>query len=290
MSRPQEFYGHSIYSNANWPEIFTSQHCPYTQKRCSKIRKSESNQTIGTCSVEHQNRTIVTCPHRFLEHQTIFHDAAKLLTPGDRCILVPEFNIPGGHVDYLLVSLQQEEIRDYVGIEIQSLDTTNSGSLWECRRDLESNQMKPHYQYGINWKDAAKRSLVQLLHKVHTFEQLHKKIVMVVQTEFFQYLSTEFTTTHLSTNNLDRLPAHFHVYEVGSHHHLSCRYATNSEGIQRLLNLGRSASVTEREIVNQIQSKLERSVSLAPDMDVPRFVSAPSNFLNLFEVSQCSKN
>jgi hypothetical protein len=40
--------------------------------------------------------------------------------------LLQEISIPGGNVDYFLASVKQKKIIDFIGIEIQTLDTTGS--------------------------------------------------------------------------------------------------------------------------------------------------------------------
>ncbi len=65
----------------------------------------------------------------------IFIDCLHLLTlhePGNELHIVPEISIPGGNVDYFLVSVRNKEIKDFVGIELQTLDTT--GTIWPERQ------------------------------------------------------------------------------------------------------------------------------------------------------------
>jgi hypothetical protein len=48
----------------------------------------------------------VICPYRFLERRVIFADCLGLIRheAGDELHVVPEISIPGGSVDYFLVS------------------------------------------------------------------------------------------------------------------------------------------------------------------------------------------
>lgn len=108
MSKISEFFG--LYcrdESLNFKCAMESQICPYTQKVCTKMRKSDPEIKIGTCSVRYQGQDIIICPFRLLEHNQIFIDCLHLLTmhePGNELYLVPEVQIPGGHVDYFLVS------------------------------------------------------------------------------------------------------------------------------------------------------------------------------------------
>jgi len=53
--------------------------------------------------------------------------------PGNELHLVPEVSIPGGSVDYVLISTDcNRKVKDFVGIELQTMDTT--GSVWYERQ------------------------------------------------------------------------------------------------------------------------------------------------------------
>ena len=123
-----------------------------------------------------------------LERRQIFTDCFHLLTthdPGNELHIIPEVSVPGGSVDYFLVSSKDGKVKDFVGIELQTLDTT--GTVWPerqrllrklgvPRKDVVEESDKP---YGMNWKMTAKTILVQMHHKIQTFEHVHKKLVLV---------------------------------------------------------------------------------------------------------------
>lgn len=105
------------------------------------MRKPEPDTKIGTCSVKYQNKDIIICPFRFLEHNQIFVDCLHLLTmhePGNELYLIPEVQIPGGHVDYFLISAKDKKVKDFVGIEIQAMDTSHA--VWPERQRFLSEQ------------------------------------------------------------------------------------------------------------------------------------------------------
>jgi len=54
--------------------------------------------------------------------------------PGNELHIVSEVSIPGGSVDYFLVSAKDGKVKDFVGIELQTLDTT--GTVWPERQRL----------------------------------------------------------------------------------------------------------------------------------------------------------
>lgn len=129
---PVEFYGKLVSQTTkkDFVSAFQLEECPFTGKRCIKQRKSNPGQTIGACTVGYQEVPLVICPHRFLQHNQIFLDSIGLLKLNLQYFVVPQVSMPSGNVDYFLVASNGEEIVDYAGIEIQSLDTTGSGGIW----------------------------------------------------------------------------------------------------------------------------------------------------------------
>ena len=162
MGKISEFFGLYCRNTAlDFKQAMDTQTCPYTQRICSKMRKSNPEIKIGTCSVRYQNQDIIICPFRLLEHSQIFIDCLHLLTmhePGNELYLVPEVKIPGGHVDYFLVSAKDKKVRDFIGIELQTMDTT--GTVWPARQKFLNEQgieVNPGYlvskkSFGMNWK------------------------------------------------------------------------------------------------------------------------------------------
>ena len=101
--------------------MVSQQRCPFTETRCFKVRKSQPDISIGTCAVQYGRnvRDIIICPNRLLERRQVFTDCLHLLTlhePGNELHIVPEVSIPGGSVDYFLVSARKGKPRDFVAI------------------------------------------------------------------------------------------------------------------------------------------------------------------------------
>jgi hypothetical protein len=47
-----ELFAESALSETvKWKSLITKQHCPFTGKKCVKVRKSEPAVSIGTCTV-----------------------------------------------------------------------------------------------------------------------------------------------------------------------------------------------------------------------------------------------
>ena len=276
-TRIAEFFNFSTKNDTvNWMEILTSQHCGYLGKRCIKVRKSSPEISIGTCSVKYgkDNQDIIICPHRLIEKRKIFVDCFHLLTlhePGNELHIIPEVNIPGGSVDYFLASVSDKKVKDFVGIELQTLDTT--GTVWPERQrfitDLnlveepaEGYGDKP---YGMNWKMTAKTILVQLHHKIQTFEHLNKHLVLVLQNHLLDYMKREFSFSHLS--NMPKIgdSMHFHSYKMvfgeDKNYHLSLneRMSTDSAGIAAAMGLQAEAKVELELIIKSLESKISNA-------------------------------
>lgn len=199
MSRIKELFTFSVdRGDINWSKIIDSQQCRYTSKKCFKVRKSQADISIGTCTVQYgkEKRDVIICPHRLLERKQIFIDCLHLLTshtPGNELHLIPEVSIPGGSVDYFLVSTDpNRKVKDFVGIELQTMDTT--GTIWPEREltlkemGLRDAEIVDKKSYGMNWKMTAKTILVQLHHKINTFESLNKHLVLVSQDCLLDYI------------------------------------------------------------------------------------------------------
>lgn len=162
--------------------------------------------------------------------------------------------------------------RDFVGIELQTLDTT--GTVWpERQRFLKSHGVAVRKRdtastkpFGMNWKMTAKTILVQLNHKIETFEHLGKRLVLVLQDCLLDYMRGEFAFGHI-TGQRDGDPMQFHAYELrkeaaGYTIQLKERLSTDTAGIAACLGLQVSARVELRTILEQIEAKLPQSTRL----------------------------
>lgn len=267
-----EVYGHSIFSeDVNWEEIAEHQHCPFLQRRCLKNRKSEPEQTIGTCTVTYGRdaNPIIICPHRLLERKQIFTDCLHLLTthePGNELHIISEISIPGGSVDYFLVSVHDRKVKDFVGIELQTLDTT--GTVWPFRQrflrekgmEVRIDDAESKRSFGMNWKMTAKTILVQLHHKIETFEHVNKHLVLTVQKCLLDYMARAFSFDHVTDARVGD-SMHFHSYELTAIDNrkklsLYTRKSTDAEGIGICLGLQVPASVELADLIKQLETKI----------------------------------
>lgn len=272
MTKVIDLFGHDTGAIAqpNWAEIVAAQRCPFIEKKCYKTRKSQPEIAIGTCTVRYGAGPVMICPLRLLERRQIFVDCLHLLTghePGNELHIVSEISVPGGSIDYILASVRGGKVRDFVAIELQTLDTT--GTVWpERQRFLGAKgvavapaDVSSPKSFGMNWKMTAKTILVQLHHKVKTLEMVNKHLVLVVQDRLLEYMSREFTFDHLVDARTSD-PMHFHAYSMetgdGGGHSLSLakRLSTDCEGVAKALGLQSEAKVDLEVIVNAIEQRL----------------------------------
>ncbi len=263
--------------DVDWQTIVADQYCPYLDRTCVKIRKSQPEIAIGTCSIYHgvkNSRGVIICPYRLLERKQIFTDCLHLLTlhePGNELHRLSEIVVPGGSVDYVIASVRNGTVVDFVGLELQALDTT--GTLWPQRQQFlksvgveVSGDLPLKKAYGINWKMTAKTTLVQLHHKIRTFENLNKHLVLVLQESLLNYMRQEFSFEHVHSARIGD-PMHSHVYalqEIDNQLRLNMisRFSTDANGIALCLGLQISPGIELEAILSRLQARISEKTLL----------------------------
>jgi hypothetical protein len=273
MSKVLELFGVStLAAGTKWKHFVATQGCPYLKRQCTKTRKSEPEVSIGTCSVSHGKKLmpVVICPIRLLERNQVFTDCLQLLTTheaGNELHILPEVPIPGGSVDYFLASVRNLKVRDFVGVEFQTLDTT--GTAWPERQrflkkvglSVRRSDAESEKKFGMNWKMTAKTTLVQLHHKIKTFEHINKHLVLVVQDCLLDYMRREFKFAHLTQARVGD-PMQIHSYKLATQKEssyrleLESRWSTDSNGIALCLGLQAEAHVELEQIIEILEAKI----------------------------------
>lgn len=247
----------------------SDQSCPFTGTKCVKTRKSQPSVAIGSCTVSYQEDDVIICPFRLLDKNQIFIDCLHLLTahePGNQIHLIPEVKIPGGNVDYFLVSARDEKVMDFVGIELQTMDTT--GTVWPERQRLLQGEgfkvlqkdVRNVRSFGMNWKMTAKTILVQMHHKAQTFEAINKHLVLIVQEPLMRYMERAFDFSHVSRALIGNA-VHFHSYTLNDHGgalklSLDTRKSTDAAGIGKCLGLRAKPTMALQELIGVLESRL----------------------------------
>lgn len=272
MSDIVELFGKNTSLDINWKDLVEKQVCPFLGSKCYKVRKSQPNVAIGTCTIRYGKSSdpIIICPTRLLEKRKVFLDCIHLLSlhePGNDLHVVSEISVPGGSIDFIIASVNGKKVKDFVGIEFQTMDTT--GTVWPARQTFLQSKglfLSDHVEeksYGMNWKMTAKTILIQLNHKVETFEHLGKHLVLIVQDHFMDYMKREFSfnDVHESARIGDCM--HFHSYSLEENASLELklksRNSTDSEGIAKCLGLQAEAKIELKEIIQAIESKLNEN-------------------------------
>lgn len=272
MTKIIDLFGHDTGAivQPDWSNIVAAQRCPFVEKKCYKTRKSQSEVAIGTCTVAYGNAPVMICPLRLLERRQIFIDCLHLLTghePGNELHIVSEVSVPGGSIDYVLASIRRGNVRDFVAIELQTLDTT--GTVWPDRQRFVASKgiavapedVANKKSYGMNWKMTAKTILVQLHHKIQTLEAINKHLVLVMQDRLLEYMRREFTFDHLVDARTSD-PMHFHAYNMsigaGNAHSLTLatRHSTDCDGVAKALGLQSEAKIELEVIVAAIEQRI----------------------------------
>lgn len=270
MNKISEIFGLFCANRTlDFSNAIKSQMCPYTHRICTKMRKSNPNVKIGTCTVKYQENDVIICPFRLLEYNQIFIDCLHLLTmhePGNELYLIPEVQIPGGNVDYFLVSAKDKKVKDFIGIELQTMDTT--GTVWPERQrfinslgmSVEQTDIDNKKPFGMNWKMTLKTILIQMHHKSETFEHLNKHLVLIIQNPLFEHMKSDFNFDGIEGVRLGD-PIHIHSYDLaegGGKLNLSLcnRVSTDSAGIATCLGLNAESKVELQDLIKLLEPKL----------------------------------
>ena len=124
--------------------------------------------------------------------------------------------------------------------------------------------------YGMNWKMTAKTILVQMHHKIQTFEHVNKKLALVTQDKLLSYMTAEFNFGHLSSPPTVGDSMHFHSYRMAAQPDQSYRLAlqsrlsTDAAGIATCLGLQAEARVELDEILRTLEAEISPATLFAP--------------------------
>ena len=128
----------------------------------------------------------------------------------------------------------------------------------------------PSKGFGMNWKMTAKTILVQMHHKIETFEHANKKLVLLVQDVLLDYMAKEFNFGHLSNPALSEHSLHLHVYRISERTdreyrlELDTRLSTDAEGIAKCFNLLTEAHMGLPGITQILQAKIGEDTLFTP--------------------------
>jgi len=188
---PAEVFGFPVENRSIEAQAVRQQHrCPFVSALCNKKSRLVSY-PMGVCSAYVNGHAVAICPRRFLEGQTVFHDIAlDYFGSTNNLILFSEVSLTGiGSFDYVLVCHKpmSSEVEDFVVVEFQTDQTTNTGKLVQALDDFLNGKdvTTAHYSFGMNTYDTLKRSYTQMLNKGVAMEQWGQRIYWVFQEYVF---------------------------------------------------------------------------------------------------------
>lgn len=193
-----EIFGFSpIDVSSNTRRYWDEAKCPFTKKGCVKYN-SQNDLCYGVCSVTSTLGDCIVCPNRLYAEEysclknvalDAFGDDIEIMLYDDYLDadslygkVVVAFGKNSGKevkigsklsMDWVLALLINNELKEYVGVEVQSIDTTNNyRSNWKAYRQLDSSfQDIPKSEHGMNWANVQKRLIPQLIRKTSLFKK-----------------------------------------------------------------------------------------------------------------------
>ena len=171
--------------------LWSLEACPFINKKCIK---HNHDQTIiyGVCSVSSPYGECVVCPNRLYEKkyslirklsELVFGKKTPFLILGEyipkrtslgKCVVALGTN-SGKEVklgqqlsmDWVLALIEDGELKEYVGIEVQSIDITgNYRDCWHSYKNYDGKKGNlPSSAHGLNWANVHKRLIPQIIRK-----------------------------------------------------------------------------------------------------------------------------
>lgn len=165
--------------------------CPFINKACVKSNH-DSSVVYGTCSVTTAFGDCIICPNRLYERDyatlravaedafgktaefVLFNDYIKRRNETGAFVVALGQN-SGKEVkigrslsmDWVLAKIENNQLIEYVGIEVQSIDITNNyRDAWYAYKNLTSaTKTIPSSEHGMNWANVHKRLIPQIIRK-----------------------------------------------------------------------------------------------------------------------------
>lgn len=165
--------------------------CPFINKACSKSNH-DSSVVYGTCSVTTTFGDCIICPNRLYEkdYATLRAVAEDAFGKMAEFVLFDEYirrrdesgifvvalgqnsgkEVKIGRslsMDWVLAKIENNQLIEYVGIEVQSIDITNNyRDAWYAYKNLTPNTKTiPPSEHGMNWANVHKRLIPQIIRK-----------------------------------------------------------------------------------------------------------------------------
>lgn len=250
MKRPKndlvEIFGHSPTDHSESARrLWAIGACPFTRSPCTKTNH-DSTVVYGTCSVTTTGGTCIICPNRMYcdDYATLKRIATEAFGPNPEFVMYGEyverrsedglFIIPLGHgsgkevklgrqmsMDWVLAVVDNGELIQYVGVEVQSIDITgNYRDAWYAYKHLDPkiSTTIPKSGHGLNWANVHKRLIPQIIRKGLIYSRsdlvhhgLFFMVPEVVYQKFEGVIGADIRGDHLDSPHTLTV----HTYELG---------------------------------------------------------------------------
>ena len=278
MYAVNELFGHYTHGEV-FPDLSVSldtQECPFNRSGvCTKMRKSDPKTKIGTCSLVFKscNQPLLICPDRLTEGKKIFLDCLQYVhVTGGELYLVPEIKTAVGSIDYVLAVVRDGSIQDFVGIELQTLDTV--GTIWDERQNMLADyDLAVHIEHngrraGVNWKMTSKTILAQMIQKCQLFASMGRKMVLVCQSPLLSYMQKnfDFSGVHAqSASDVFNINAYDYVSDgTGMKISLACQLGSDLEGVEHIMGFDVRGDSALEMINERITDRLAPEFKFTP--------------------------
>lgn len=263
---PEEIYGKLTKNGSTLTgNRATDCLCPFINEECKK--KSQGVKVpLGVCSVMYGGRVVALCPQRFLQDNTVFHEISKHYfgTTTD-IILLSEVGLPDGmgKLDFVLVQHKplSAEIIDYVVVEFQSADTSNTGQLVTAFKDFVDGKdiSTVNYSYGINWANVWKRTLIQIMIKGRYMEEWGRNIYWVIQEPIYQNLVDRYGLQNMTFDRDDSTRFAVFDLKLDQNHYDFLLTRIESASVAELAQAVQTFKVpSEDEFIKKLQEKVDK--------------------------------
>ena len=162
--------------------------------------KDKADNPLGVCSVNYNEKKIITCPVRFREDWIIIHNAASFVFPAEsKWTSLSEIKLldadgqSAGNIDYIILSYGDDgKIIDFASVEVQGVYI--SGNLRNAFDEYMSCPSEDFVWNGKNFphpdflSSSRKRLIPQMLYKGGIFKSWGKKQCVVIQESFYETL------------------------------------------------------------------------------------------------------
>lgn len=266
-----EFFGYGPDDQSSVAEAHRAgQLCPFVGGACTKLFRDGARS--GACTVRQaESGPIICCPNRlYADNYRILHDIARsafgqdvrLVSGGDlrklrrdghdvvvygkhwgKELQLPRVRGRGGFfVDWILAHVgPNKTLRDFVAVEIQSVDTTGT---YRPQRDayLAGAAFPGYSNAGINWENVSKRILPQIIYKGQVLRRERlctHGLFFVCPAPVYERIQTRLGGDLMEYSNLQPGSVTFRWYDVG---------AATVGGSPRPLQLGGQFSTTVDQV------------------------------------------